>query len=131
MREVSEFKCPVCGREMIKRKGRFGEFLGCSGYSVKNRRWRARLHDDHQSRQGRQAAAAEDAADRDDDQVRERTAGTMILRDSKRGPLLGCCQLPQVPGDEDTSRSWKRARLKQVEALLPLLKEGADKLGAR
>ena len=28
MREVSEHKCPECGKEMIKRKGRFGQFLG-------------------------------------------------------------------------------------------------------
>ncbi len=24
----------VCGRPMIKRKGKFGEFLGCTGYGV-------------------------------------------------------------------------------------------------
>ena len=35
LREMSEHKCPVCGRQMIKRRGRFGEFLGCSGYSIK------------------------------------------------------------------------------------------------
>ena len=25
-------QCPVCGKEMVKRKGKFGEFYGCSGY---------------------------------------------------------------------------------------------------
>ena len=30
--EVTEFKCPNCGKPMIKRIGRFGPFLGCSGY---------------------------------------------------------------------------------------------------
>ncbi len=30
--EVTEFKCPTCGKPMIKRQGRFGVFLGCSGY---------------------------------------------------------------------------------------------------
>lgn len=24
--------CPVCGKPLVKRKGRFGEFVGCSGY---------------------------------------------------------------------------------------------------
>lgn len=24
--------CPLCGKELIKRSGRFGEFVGCSGY---------------------------------------------------------------------------------------------------
>ncbi|MGC9258951.1 MAG: type I DNA topoisomerase [Phycisphaerae bacterium] len=30
--EVTEYKCPSCGKPMIKRSGRFGPFLGCSGY---------------------------------------------------------------------------------------------------
>jgi DNA topoisomerase-1 len=30
--ELTEFKCPVCGKFMQKRMGRFGPFLGCSGY---------------------------------------------------------------------------------------------------
>ena len=25
-------KCPKCGEEMLVKKGRYGEFLGCSGY---------------------------------------------------------------------------------------------------
>src|SRR5437588_5892597 len=28
----TEHKCPTCGKPMIKRWGRKGEFLGCSGY---------------------------------------------------------------------------------------------------
>ncbi len=30
--EVTDYKCPNCGKPMIKRVGRFGPFLGCSGY---------------------------------------------------------------------------------------------------
>lgn len=29
---VPEQVCPVCGSELLRRKGRFGEFYGCSGY---------------------------------------------------------------------------------------------------
>ena len=25
-------KCPKCGQYLVKRKGKYGEFLGCSGY---------------------------------------------------------------------------------------------------
>jgi DNA topoisomerase-1 len=25
-------KCPECGRDLLKRSGRFGEFVGCSGF---------------------------------------------------------------------------------------------------
>ena len=55
VREVSEHKCPDCGREMIKRSGRFGEFLGCSRLLGQEREGRAELLDDHQPRQGGQA----------------------------------------------------------------------------
>lgn len=30
--EYTDVMCDLCGRPMIKKKGRFGEFLGCSGY---------------------------------------------------------------------------------------------------
>lgn len=30
--EFSGIMCNLCGRPMVKKKGRFGEFLGCSGY---------------------------------------------------------------------------------------------------
>src|SRR5262245_21148697 len=33
-------KCPACGREMTRRRGRFGDFLGCSGYPTAGRSWR-------------------------------------------------------------------------------------------
>ncbi len=29
---VTDFKCPKCGASMIKKRGRYGEFLACSGY---------------------------------------------------------------------------------------------------
>jgi len=47
LREVSEFKCPNCGREMNQRKGRFGEFLGCSGLLREERSGRTPVLDDH------------------------------------------------------------------------------------
>lgn len=30
--ELSDVQCTECGRPMVRKKGRFGEFLGCSGY---------------------------------------------------------------------------------------------------
>lgn len=29
---VSEGKCPICGEDLIKRKGKNGEFIGCNAY---------------------------------------------------------------------------------------------------
>src|SRR3984885_3466718 len=124
LREVTEFKCPVCGREMIKGRGRFGEFLGCSGYSVKNEK-------------GEPSCSTIINLDKDGKPLPpkvkitttvpcEKCGSPMILRDSKRGPFLGCSTFPKCRSTK-MMKKLEGADLKQVEALIPLLKEGADK----
>jgi DNA topoisomerase-1 len=122
LRQVSEHKCPNCGREMIKRRGRFGEFLGCSGYSIKNEK-------------GEPSCATIINLDKQGNPLPpksppikttvkcEKCGSMMLLRDSKRGPFLGCSSFPKCR----STRMMKKltgADLQQVEALLPLLKEG-------
>ncbi len=125
VREVSEHKCPVCGRDMIKRRGRFGEFLGCSGYSEKNDK-------------GEPACATIINLDKAGNPMPpkpkpikttvkcEKCGSDMLLRDSKRGPFLGCSTFPKC-------RSTKMVKklagpdLAQVEKLIPLLKEEGEK----
>jgi DNA topoisomerase-1 len=125
LREATNIKCPVCGREMIKRRGRFGEFLGCSGYSIKNEK-------------GEPSCATIINLDKEGNPLPpkpkpirttvkcEKCGSDMLLRDSKRGPFLGCSTFPKC-------RSTKMVKkltgddLKQVEALLPLLKDEAAK----
>jgi DNA topoisomerase-1 len=50
----------------------------------------------------------------------------MILRDSKRGPFLGCSSFPKCRATK-MMKKLEGADLAQVEALLPLLKEEAAK----
>ncbi|HXE55076.1 MAG TPA: topoisomerase DNA-binding C4 zinc finger domain-containing protein, partial [Tepidisphaeraceae bacterium] len=123
VREVSEYKCPVCGREMIKRKGRFGEFLGCSGYSVKNEA-------------GEPSCSTIINLDKEGKPLPPKTppipttikcekdGGVLLLRDGKRGPWLGCANFPKCRGMKNLSK-LEPDQKKQAEALVPLLKEGA------
>ena len=125
VREVSEFKCPNCGREMIKRRGRFGEFLGCSGYSVKNEK-------------GEPSCSVIINLDKDGKPLPPKPApikttitcdkcqSPMLLRDSKRGPFLGCSSFPKCRSTK-MAKKLEGADLKQIEALVPLLKEGTAK----
>jgi DNA topoisomerase-1 len=110
---------------MIKRRGRFGEFLGCSGYSVKNEK-------------GEPSCSCIINLDKEGNPLPpkpkpiqttikcEKCGSPMLLRDSKRGPFLGCSSFPKC-------RSTKMAKklapdeLQQVEALIPLLKDEAAK----
>lgn len=123
IREVSEFKCPNCGREMIKRRGRFGEFLGCSGYSVKNEK-------------GEPSCSTIINLDKEGKPLPpkpppikttiacEKCGSPMLLRDSKRGPFLGCSSFPKCRSTK-MMKKLEGDALKQVEALVPMLKEGA------
>ncbi|HEX3358387.1 MAG TPA: type I DNA topoisomerase, partial [Tepidisphaeraceae bacterium] len=124
IREVSQHKCPVCGREMIKRRGRFGEFLGCSGYSVKNEKGEPscttiiNLDKDGNPMPPKVKIQTSVACDK--------CGSPMILRDSKRGPFLGCSSFPKCRNTK-MMKKLEGADLAQVEKLIPLLKEGAAK----
>ncbi|MEO6436435.1 MAG: type I DNA topoisomerase [Tepidisphaeraceae bacterium] len=124
VREVSEHKCPNCGREMIKRRGRFGEFLGCSGYSVKNEKGEPScstiINLDKQGNPQPPKVKIETTV------ACEKCGSPMILRDSKRGPFLGCSSFPKCRSTR-MMKKLEGADLAQVEQLIPLLKEGAAK----
>src|SRR4029079_8708857 len=124
LREVSQHKCPVCGREMIKRRGRFGEFLGCSGYSVKNEAGEPSCNtiinlDKEGNPQPPKVKIQKTVAC-------DKCGRRMILRDSKRGPFLGCSSFPKCRSTK-MMKKLEGPDLAQVEALLPLLKEEAGK----
>jgi DNA topoisomerase-1 len=124
MQEKSEFKCPNCGREMRKMKGRFGEFLGCTGYNVKKP-------------DGTRECETILNLDKDGKPLPPKTkvltpvkcekcGSTMILRDSKRGPFLGCSAFPKCRATKQVAK-LEGETLKLVETLLPALKEGQSK----
>jgi DNA topoisomerase-1 len=125
LRQVSEHKCPVCGREMIKRRGRFGEFLGCSGYSVKNEKGEPSCNlIINLDKQGNPLPPKPKPIQTT---VKcDKCGGPMLLRDSKRGPFLGCASFPKCRAIKGMKK-LEGDDLKQVEALLPLLKESSDK----
>ncbi len=124
LREKSDIKCPICGREMLKRKGRFGEFLGCTGYSVKNEK-------------GEPSCSCIINLDKDGRPLPPKpkpitttiacpTCGSpLYLRGGKRGPWLGCSKYPKCRGRGAMNKLSPEDQ-KQVEALAPLLQEGAD-----
>jgi DNA topoisomerase-1 len=124
IREVSQHKCPVCGREMIKRRGRFGEFLGCSGYSVKNEK-------------GEPSCSTIINLDKQGNMLPPKpkpitttiacpTCGSpLYLRGGKRGPWLGCSKYPKCRGRMAMNKLSPEDK-KQIDALVPLLKEGAE-----
>ena len=123
LREVSQYKCPTCGRDMIKRGGRFGDFLSCTGYGVKNEK-------------GEPSCSTIISLDKsgvpqppkvkiETDIPCEKCGTKMILRASKRGPFLGCGAYPKCRSTKFFAK-LEGAQKAHVESLLPELKRLQD-----
>ncbi len=115
---------PQLRREMRKMARRFGEFLGCTGYNVKKpdgtRECETILNLD---KEGKPLPPKTKIVT----PVKcEKCGSSMILRDSKRGPFLGCSAFPKCRATRQVAK-LDAENLKLVEALIPALKEGQSK----
>ncbi len=99
--EIGE-KCPECGEALLKRSGRRGEFIGCSGYPQCT--YTSTLGQDSTSKPQKKAIET--------DLECEQCSKTLILRYGKRGPFLGCSKFPKCR----FTRNVTADELKQIEA---------------
>ena len=132
IREVSEFNCPLCMRPMMKRQGRFGDFLSCTGYSEKDEAGKPKCSmivpiDKSGVPQPPKVEPITTAI------LCEKDAAPMLLRNSKRGPFLGCSSFPKCRATKMVSK-LPEDQIKYIETLLPELKARTEKsfeLGAK
>ncbi len=82
----TDHKCPNCGKPMIHRKGRFGEFLGCSGYPE----CKTTQQFDQQGNPLPPKAPPKPSGIKC-----YKCGGELVIRESKRGPFLGCGKFPR------------------------------------
>ena len=125
LREESPFKCPLCGRGMIRRKGRFGEFLSCSGYSEKNEKGEPSCSmivpiGKTGEPDPPKAAPIQTTILCDKDQA------PMLLRNSKRGPFLGCSSFPKCRGTKMVKKLTE-PEIAYIESLLPELRARTER----
>jgi DNA topoisomerase-1 len=105
--QVTEHKCPNCGKDMIIKRGRFGEFLGCSGYPE----CKTILNLDKDGNVKPPKAPPEPTGIT----CHKCKQGELVIRQSKRGPFLGCNRFP---------RCRTIVSIKQVDELKKLQAEG-------
>jgi DNA topoisomerase-1 len=75
--------CPNCGKEMVKRAGKAGEFLGCSGYPECKTTMTY-------NEEGQAVLTSQTT-----EYTCEKCAAPMVKRMGKRGPFLGCSAYPK------------------------------------
>lgn len=83
----SEHKCPKCGKPMIHRYGRFGEFLGCSFYPE----CKSIINLDKEGNPLPPKPPAEPTGIT----CHKCGKGELVIRQSKRGPFMGCNKFPK------------------------------------
>ncbi|MBN2212456.1 MAG: type I DNA topoisomerase [Sedimentisphaerales bacterium] len=104
--EETEHKCPNCGKPMILRKGRFGSFLGCSDYPE----CKTTLKLDKEGNPLPPKDPPQPSGVRC-----YKCEGELVIRQSKRGPFLGCGRFP---------RCRTIVSIKQLDHLKELQSEG-------
>ncbi len=82
--------CPECGKEQVVRRGRKGEFLGCSGYP------RCRFTQDFTwGPDGKPVPVAAAAPEDGPPCPQEDCGGNLVRRRSRRGVFFGCSRYPK------------------------------------
>ena len=81
--EGNVIKCPTCGKDMIKRAGKTGPFLGCSGYP------------DCKTTMNFDAEGKPVVTSQPTEHVCAKCGSPMVQRMGKRGPFLGCSAYPK------------------------------------
>jgi len=82
----SEYFCPKCGSALKRRKGKFGDFLGCTDYP--NCRYTMDLKEFEN-------------VDRDGSEICPECGGTLRERKGKFGSFLGCANFPRCRYSRD------------------------------
>jgi DNA topoisomerase-1 len=85
--ELTEFKCPNCSKPMARKSGRFGPFLGCSDYP----NCKTILKMDKEGNPLPPKPPAEPSGLK----CHKCKTGELVIRQSKRGPFLGCNKFPK------------------------------------
>jgi DNA topoisomerase-1 len=83
----SEHKCPVCGKPMLYKNGRFGPFLGCADYPT----CKSTLKLDKQGN----VLPARARPEPTEITCHKCKQGKLLIRQGKKGPFLGCSRFPK------------------------------------
>ena len=84
--KTTDIPCPLCGKPMLSRQGRFGKFLGCSGYPECK-------HTINIAPDGKPAAPP--AEGKAPDAVCDKCGKPMVLKRGRFGVFLGCSGYPE------------------------------------
>ncbi|MHC4337534.1 MAG: type I DNA topoisomerase [Planctomycetota bacterium] len=114
----SELNCHVCGKPMVHKYGRFGPFLGCSGYPD----CKTILSIDKEGNVLPPKPPPEPTGIK----CYKCKEGKLVIRQSKKGPFLGCGRFPKCRTIIDYKQLDRLKKLQAEGKWPPETWEGAD-----
>ncbi len=91
--------CPECGSELVKRKGRFGEFIACSGFP-----------------KCKYTEQIEKEEPKSSDEVCEKCGSPMVIKRGPRGEFLACSAYPECKNTKPLAKKEpKKLKIKCPE----------------
>lgn len=99
-------ECPECGKELVKRKSKFGEFVGCSGYP----KCKYILRDSAES-----ADSAGEVAESSDFGVCEKCGKAMVKKMGRNGAFIACSGYPKCKNAKSLGAKKERKALEGVK----------------
>jgi DNA topoisomerase I len=121
--EVTEHKCPNCSKPMIRKTGRFGTFLGCSGYPECKTTQKL-------DKEGN-VMPAKPKPEPTGLTCHKCKKGELVIRQSKRGPFLGCNRFPRCRTIVSMKQIDELKALQAAGQWPPQTAEQADKILGR
>jgi DNA topoisomerase-1 len=119
----SEHKCPVCGKPMLYKTSRFGQFLGCSDYP--NCKGTLKL-----DKEGN-ALPPSPPPEPTGIKCYKCEKGELVIRQSKKGPFLGCNRFPKCRTIVSRKQLDNLKHLQQIGQWPPQTREEADQILGR
>ena len=116
-KQTTDIPCPLCGKPMSARQGRFGKFLGCTGYPECK-------HTINVGPDGAPVAAP--AGGKESDAVCEKCGKPMAVKRGRFGTFLGCSGYPEC---KNIVRTPKGAQAGAPAAPVELTDTLCDKCG--
>ncbi len=83
---TTELVCPLCGKPLVVKQGRYGKFLGCSGYPE----CKYTAQTDSEARPEKPAPEFQQT-----DQICEKCGRPMVLKQGRYGKFLACSGYPE------------------------------------
>ena len=90
----TDFDCPQCGKKMLLRRGRFGEFFSCSGYPECKVSMNVGENGEPVAKVEKAAIVVE-GIEPGEKRECEKCGKDMVVRTSRRGPFWGCTGYPK------------------------------------